>query len=253
MKKHIITLVAALALAASGYGQVLFSDNFNSYSDGNLVGQGSWLQTGASFSGASLAVAGGAASLVASGQDAYASFATQTLASSSGINLAMDINVSAATATGDYFAHFGIAGNSTNFYERFWAKSTTGGYLLGLLDNSGTGGVVTYGTDVLSFNTSYTISSTWNFLPLNNNDTFSLYITPSGGPTSLYLTHTWTSATAEPSTISSINLRQGGASSATLTVDNITVTAIPEPSTYALIMGVLTLGVIVVRRRAKRA
>jgi hypothetical protein len=36
-----------------------------------------------------------------------------------------------------------------------------------------------------------------------------------------------------------------------IAIDNVSVTAIPEPSTYALIMGVLTLGFIVARRRQK--
>lgn len=45
-----------------------------------------------------------------------------------------------------------------------------------------------------------------------------------------------------------------GATSGTNRVDNVTisgVTAIPEPSTYAVIMGVLTLGVVLYRRRQK--
>jgi hypothetical protein len=42
-----------------------------------------------------------------------------------------------------------------------------------------------------------------------------------------------------------------GATSGSNRVDNFTVTAIPEPSTYAAIMGVLTLGIVLYRRRQK--
>ncbi|MCC5804805.1 MAG: PEP-CTERM sorting domain-containing protein [Opitutales bacterium] len=38
-----------------------------------------------------------------------------------------------------------------------------------------------------------------------------------------------------------------------VTIDNITVTAIPEPSVYAALLGLLALGLVAARRRAKRS
>jgi hypothetical protein len=42
-------------------------------------------------------------------------------------------------------------------------------------------------------------------------------------------------------------------SGSTMDISNLTVTAVPEPATYALLSGLFTLGLILVRRRRRVA
>jgi hypothetical protein len=240
-----IALVAAPSLAPAA---LVFSDDFSG-PNGNLVGTtpdigGVWAQTGATATNP-IQVASNAAAVGNTGQDVYAPLSLIAPAAVGNITTMLDINVSAA-GTGDYFSHLSSpAGTTTNFYQRLQARSSGNGYQLGLVDTSGTGNTITWGTDVLNFGQTYRVGVTWNFVPGLNNDTFAVTV---GGPT--YLTHSWTSATLEPLTLDAVNLRQGGgaASAPTLTVDNLTVNFIPEPATLALtsLVGLAGLGL---RRR----
>lgn len=111
-----------------------------------------------------------------------------------------------------------------------YTRSSANGYQLGLVDTSGTGSTTTWGTTELSFNQPYRVAVTWNFVAGANNDTFGVTV---GGNS--YLTHAWTSATVEPSLVAAANLRQGATASApTLTVDNYSVTVVPEPAAIVL-------------------
>src|SRR5258706_3089560 len=74
MKRFVVLLVGMLA-TAKVFGAQIFWDNFDSYSAGNLVGQGPWLQTGASAT-TPIQVSGGRAALGTSGQDVNAPFSS---------------------------------------------------------------------------------------------------------------------------------------------------------------------------------
>jgi hypothetical protein len=65
-------------------------------------------------------------------------------------------------------------------------------------------------------------------------------------------TDTWVTSVGGTA-ITGIAFRNESANSANIFIDNVlvSVSAIPEPSTYALLLGGLTLGVVVLRRRAK--
>jgi hypothetical protein len=232
----------------------VLSDSFDTYTTGTaLSGQGGWTATAIVASPPPIQVAGPAggnlyAQYGTSGQDEYKAFPT-AVAHNDGdnIELAFKVNVSAATAAGDYFIHLSNpAGTTTNFYERIFVKSSGTGYVLGLLDTSGTG-TATYGSTVFDFNTSHAVDVVWNFVPGGtNNDTFAM--TVDGSP---YLTHAWTSATLEPTAIASVNLRQGGATTAgTMQVDDITVSGVPEPTSLAFV-GVALTGLCFRRRRTR--
>lgn len=247
--RNLAIAASILSAGSACHAALVFSDDFNS-PDGPLLGTvadigGTWTITGASTVNP-LQIVSNAVPLTTTGQDGYAAFSAPVPATSgTSIVTTVDLNVSAAQATGDYFLHLSDpVGTTSNFYQRLFARSTDDGYTLGLLDTSGTGSATTWGTTVLSFNTPYSVAVTWNFVEGPTNDTFELDVDGSS-----YLTHAWTSVLAEPTEVGAVNLRQGTASSApTLTIDNLQVSAVPEPGTLAL-AGLGLLGVVASRRR----
>jgi trimeric autotransporter adhesin len=254
----LITTVAAFSFAAKA--EVYFSDNFNSYSAGDLVGQGGWTLTGTSVVNPIQASNGGA-SLTTTGQDLYSPLSSiLTPADGTTFYIGLTLNVSAAQATGDYFLHFTPAlGETSALYGRLFVKSSGTGYQLGYLETSGTGSATTYGTTDLTFGSSYRVVLAYNRVAGTLNDTANLYVNPSNtaveGANTPYLTDTWTTATAEPAAIAALNLRQGTAANApTLALDNLVaastfaeVAVVPEPATAGLVA--LGAGALLIRRR----
>jgi len=249
MKKSAAFILAAwLAFSGvSAFAAPTLSDNFDSYANGNLVGQGSWAQTGATAT-SPVQVNSGVVTIGNTGQDIYDPFSSPlTLADGQSLYFSVAINVSAAQATGDYFMHFTPdAGNSSLFYDRLFVKSTTGGYLLGLEGTAGGGAVVNYGTTVLNLGTSYNVALAYNYSATTaTNSVVSVYVNPTD-PTfandTAYLSTPWGSTNPDTNQIAAVNFRQGSASSApTLTVDNLVVSqsfadviTVPEPSSLAL-------------------
>jgi hypothetical protein len=250
-------MVATFTAAAAP----VFADNFT-YPNGPLLGQGSWIITGTSTVNP-LQVVNGRASLMNTGQDANAAFSSPfTLGDSDSLYLGATINVSTAL-TGDYFLHVGPgpAGNSFDFFQRIFVKSSGTGFVLGYAETSG-GATQTYGTDVLSFGTDYRVVLAYHRVGGNLNDTAALYVNPSLTEVDnlAYVTKVWNSTTAETNIVATVNLRQGTASSAaTLLVDDLNVsplfsevavfTPVPEPS-CALLGGFGLFTFAFLRRRS---
>lgn len=233
----LVLMAAMAAIGSTAFGQVVLNDDFT-YPDGALIGQGTWAQTGTVVTNP-IQVLSGKAVLTGSGQDLYEPFTSVVPhTDGNGITVAFTLNVTSATSGGDYFAHLtDVVGGASNFYGRIYTKTTTGGILLGIA--SASGGAV-YGTTVLSLSTDYQLSLAWTFVAGANNDTFVLSV---GG--TAYVN---TTATAEPTTIAEFNLRQGGSSAPTVTVDNVLVTAVPEPASMAF-LGLGAVSLMVLRRR----
>ena len=201
--------------------------------------------------------------LNSSGQDVAGGFnASLTPTDGSAIYFGLAINVSAAQATGDYFFADNTTTGNTNNSDRVYIKSTTGGYLLGF--TSASSGTISYGTTVLSLSTNYRFVLAHNFVAGAANDTFNLYINPTGAETSNtpYLSYTFSGTTAEPTAYGALLLRQGSATAApTLVVDDVdaattfaeaatfTTASVPEPTTYAYVVAGLGGLVLVSRRR----
>jgi hypothetical protein len=251
MKKLFVLALAAtisLAIGQATKASILYSDTI-SYPNGNLTNGTTWFQTGAA--GATpVQVSSGTAVLGTSGQDVYSPLSSiYTMTDGTSLYFGLTINVASAQATGDYFFHYApTVGETSLFISRVFAKSTTGGFLLGYLETSGgAGAVVNYGTTVLSFSTSYNLVLSYNDVAGTLNDTASLYVNPTdsvqGNNTAYISGDAWGSTSAENHSVAEINLRQGTASSAPgLTVDNLIVATafsdivapVPEPSTLAL-------------------
>ena len=256
-------LVATVSVQATP----LFSDDFNSYANANLAGQGPWLQNGASAV-TPVQVLNGKAMLGSSGQDLNAALSSPfSLVDGTSFYIGATVNLSAANATGDYFLHWSPTTGSTIFLSRVEARSSGAGFQLGYVETSGTGNSLTWGTQVLSFNHDYRMVLAYNVVAGAVNDTADLYVDPDDltvrDNNTPYLSDTWGSITGETVTLGAINLRQGTASSApTLAIDDLNVATtfaeaatftpvpVPEPTSLSLLGGFALLAWFVNRRRS---
>lgn len=263
MKKLILPLVVLTSFNFVAHSAPVFSENFDTYINGNLVGQGGWLQLGSSAVNP-IQVSAGTVSLANNGQDVNKAFDTPlTPTDGSSIYYGLTLNITAAQLTGDTFTLLTPATGSTSFFSKLYAQSSGTGYVLGYATSPGA--AVTYGSTVLDFSTPINVVVSYDSVVGTLNDTGKVYVNPTSSTESqntVYVTGTYSGTTAEPTTLNSFNLRQGSITAApTITgLDNIAVssvfsdvaqvTAVPEPSTYALLgMGGLAL---LLRRRSSK-
>jgi hypothetical protein len=246
-----LCLVALTSVTQAG---VLFNDNFNSYTDGELVGKGTWLQRDpGSSSGVvnPVQVQNSAVALLSSGQDVVAPI-TPTFSFDPVLNpesigfsyyLAADINVSVAK-NGDYFLHTSGSTTSSSFQGRVYLKSEGSGFVLGA---SVTSAGAKYGTGVLNLNETYRVILRYDVNEGPNNDDVSLYVAPLATLTGTeplipYITDVQTTS-GDGSGLGSVNLRQGSSTGGpNLSIDRLIVAttfaeaaAVPEPTSLALI------------------
>jgi hypothetical protein len=232
-----------------------------SYTDGAIIGQDGWAITGTSTVnaiGVANTATNGNVTLTTTGQDVQRQFATASPITGAGakVFLSADIDVTAATATGDYFIHLDD-GSTSIFPDRVFAKSSGSGFVMAVA--TGSGATPTYGTTVLSLNTVYHVVAEYDFVAGTvsgtlGNDTAALYVNPTDpivGGDNLYVAGT--TQGADPTQVTGVNLRQGTASTApNVIVDNIAVASVapaPEPVSIALI-GLGSLGLLRRRRAA---
>ena len=265
MKKNTMTLMAAgvcaavvaqVANAAPVVDTTYYSTNFGTgYSNGNLAGltqntagQNDWKQLGSSATNP-IQILNGAAIIGTTGQDVYHAFdSSATATAGTTLFVGASLKVTAAGAAGDYFMFVGDpVGNSSNFYGRLAAKSTTGGFLLGIQSTSGTNSAMTYGTTVLNLNQTYNVVYAYDFVAGLLNDTFTVYVDPNSATRAsltAYVSAAWLSTTAaEPNQLTQIALRQGGSSGTapptvsvySLTAANNLAAFVPAPGAVALI------------------
>jgi hypothetical protein len=252
MRMHQTVLsVATLALAATGApAAVLFEDNFNTYSDGNLVGQGPWTEKAA---GTAIGVSGGAVVLGPNGQDATAPISPAvSFGSNPGYTFYQAADVTVTTArTGDYFLHTSGSLTSSSFQGRVYVQSAGDGFVLGVGVTSET---PLYGTEVLELGQTYRIVLRYDVESGAMNDEVRLYVDPGATePLAAYVSKVQTTA-GDGSALGAVNLRQGAAAAGpNLTVDNFIVTddyasAVPEPTALGVVV-VATIGWLGRRRR----
>jgi trimeric autotransporter adhesin len=267
MKKLLCFCCGLLVATVGVRATPLFSDNFT-YPNGNLVGQGPWLQNGASAVNP-VQVTGNTAYLQNNGQDVNAALSSPySLVDGTSFYIGATIDVTAANVTGDYFLHWSPATGSTIFISRVEIRSSGAGYQMGYVETSGTGASLTWGTEVLNFNQNYRMVLAYNVVAGTVNDTADLYV-GSGftdllvqGNNTPYLSDAWNSVTGEQSSVGAINLRQGTTANApTLSVDDLgmattfaeaatfTPVTVPEPTTLSLLGGFGLLALLISRRR----
>lgn len=258
MKKLFFAAASLVLVGQAAHATINFSDDFNSYTNGNLagtsqdaVGQGTWKQTSTSAT-SPVQINNGAVTLGTSGQDIYSPLTTPiSLTDGTSFYIGLDVSVTSAQAGGDYFLHWSTpAGTTGTFIERLYIKSSGSGFVFGYDGSSG--GTVNYSSSVLNFNTDYRLVLSYTAVAGTVNDTFALYLNPTDGvegDNTAYMTSGYVGTGAEANTVSAINFRQGSAGSApALTADNLVVAttfgeaaAVPEPAVASL-CGLAALG-----------
>ena len=263
MKKNTMTLMTAGVCAAvvaqvanAAVNTTYYSTNFGTgYVNGALAGtaatansegQNGWKQT-STANATPIQITSGAAIIGTSGQDIYHAFdSTASATAGTTLFVGASLKVTAAQSGGDYFLNVGdTVGTTSNFFGRVSAKSTAGGFLLGIQSTSGTGSAVTYGTTVLTLNQTYNVVYAYDFVAGALNDTFALYVDPNSATRAsltAYVSAAWlSSSVAEPAQLTEICLRQGSSGSApsvsvySLAASNNLAAFIPAPGAVALI------------------
>lgn len=268
MRIYVITLLLAFFCNSACSADIVFQDNFSS--DGALVSKlpqvgNVWSQTGTGPTAGNnpIQVSGGRVQISNTGQDAWGGFSSPVATTpGDSIYVGLDINVTSASAGGDYFLHFSDpAGTASNFYNRIYLRAATGGFQIGIASNSGTGTVTTYGATALNFGQNYRIVSAWDFVSGTGNDVLNLYVDPVSGDrssnTAYISNYSWTGTVEPTAFVSAVNLRQGGSGSfPVLSGDNLIVSknnfaeaaAVPEP-TCASLLGMAGIAMLAVRRQ----
>lgn len=225
MKKLYFFLTVLLA-ANITYAQLLTED-FN-YAAGQLLTNNGWTAhsgagtnaitvtaPGLTYAGHAGSGVGNAVTMTTSGEDDNKTF---TSTGSGDVYFSFLVNLSAATATGDYFV--GLLQSATIFPYRVYAKTDGAtGYFFGV---SKANGAIVYETNSRTFGTTYFIVGKYTFnTATTTDDVLNLWVNPALGGTETAATiPNVTGTSTDATSISAVYLRQGGAAtSSTQQVD----------------------------------
>ncbi|MFH0866846.1 MAG: Ig-like domain-containing protein, partial [Bacteroidota bacterium] len=157
-----------------------------------------------SYSGYASSGIGNEVSLIATGEDVNKTFTAQT---SGDIYVALLVNVSSSSATGDYFFHLGPTVISTTYKGRLFAKIDGGNNLAFGIAHTGTAVYTDYLYDL---NTTYLIAMKYSIVDGAANDVVSIIINPAfdeTAPETGWLANT--DVPTDPADIGCFALRQG--------------------------------------------
>jgi hypothetical protein len=240
MKKPYPVLLLLVALAGIAHGQVLLSDTFS----GSSVNTSNW-SVSLPYADTSAPVSSGRVSL------------TNGAGLLSVSNYATPIEVSFSFAiTGSNYESFNVYTRSDQFYPDGYAFQNGVGVSIRIQSDTG----VTAGNIMLHDDGATIASGT---IPLSLNTLYSARLVDTGSALTLYWGSdtspfiTATTAADYGDKVGAWN-RHGAAAGSSISagsitqIDSLTISAIPEPSTYAAIFGCVTLAGAVVWRRRHR-
>lgn len=236
---------------------------------GNTLGASTWAAlnggTAPSITGGSLPVAGLATatanSVLLPGGNYQEALLPFTSASSGTVFYSFALNVTTAPTGASYM--FGLATSNTNYAATVWLQGSGAGYQVGISNRSNA--TTTYAPTVYALGQTVFIVGRYTFNPGAGDDSSSLWINPSaatfGDDAIPSATVTVTGGT-DMTALSQFLIR-GANGSPTGVFDELrvgttwsevtTAAAIPEPSTYAALLGALALAGVVLRRRSRLA
>lgn len=290
--RTLIKIAGALALVAAVspvFAAPIFSDNFSTFQNGNLVGQNGYTQyattnqtTGVVTSSSTNPIqvtngvvtvpgiaASGTGGATNDGQDVFKAFITPVNSGSAYVGLSL--TVSSAGTTSSYIAGFVDNSTTSNFVNGRIAPRANGDgtYSLGVRVTGQGGAPFVYGGS-LNFNQTYSVVERFNFVTGPNNDTVDLFVnTPSENGATPYATGVVNLAAGtetDPTQLGAYDFSQFansttaqagykiGTAKAATTYSEAFVPAsasvVPEANTALLaLVGVLPLALVAVRRR----
>lgn len=240
--KTLLTLCSVVAMASQAQATTLLTETFT-YPDGDLLGNGDW-QIKSGFD-RPIQVTGGTITLVqqgSSGEDLFVGFPAQN---SLVLTATFDFSVTADNKVGggdyEYFIHFGGSPLRTSLLYIVPSGTPAGDFSVGITTKRDFPEAPTAETMLaadLFFNTPYSASISFDF---------------STGLASASVAgfDPITSTTVRQGAfISEIELRQSNSSSGErVTLDNLIITVVPEPSSLVLLSG--SLGLLAFSRRRR--
>ncbi len=239
MKKCLVWMVLLLGSPTLASADVLLNETF-SYGNGNLVGNGGW---GAHSGAGSQPVQVDAGAIVlnqgsGSREDVSVDLG-QVMGAGDIWRFEFDVSVSGtAAAQNVYFAHFKNAGTGTAFNARLFITAPTAGgdFTFGIGE--------TASTPSTTFNSAFNYGTTYRVFAEYNYDL---------GYSELWIdsrTNGVIDSSGDPDTLQLMSMmafRQAGGNTS-MRIDNLTVTAVPEPTSFGTLM-LVGIGLAFARRR----
>jgi PEP-CTERM motif-containing protein len=263
-----ITMMVGLALAANSRAAVYINDDFNTFANGNLVGQNGWNQLGAS-STLPLQVNNGVVVIpgaqTADNQDAWKNIDSGIPQPASGtrtIYAAFSLAVQSAPVvpgsfvSPSYFVAMTTITNGGGFGNfRLAAEDNGGGtFILGARVTGQATDPFTFG-GALTYGTVNEVVIEANMVPGTSGASMRVFINPTDTSTP-YLTHPMGAGASNPTGIGSFNISQFASATvgnSGVRIDHLVVAdtffeAVPEPTT-AVLIGMGLLGALIGRQR----
>ncbi|WP_309387318.1 hypothetical protein [Cerasicoccus frondis] len=239
---YLLSSLSIFAVSASLQAQVVYQDNFDSYSLGPINGQGGWVTS--SITGSSAADVSNAEALSGS-QSLYMlddSASDRPIARIDyGQNVTESVFDIAILPTGNDFWRIDMTSTASGVFN--FSLLGNGGGTIRLTDQFG--GVI---TSIATSSTSYS-ETDWNEFSIIANETDGTARVTLGGVEILNVTDAsinWTIGASE------FSLGYNGGTDIEVYYDNLSLAQIPEPGYYATLFGALSVLVLTLRSRQQQ-